>query len=202
MKTVAIVDYDMGNLRSVQKAVEYLGCRAELCTHARCIAGASHVILPGVGAFGDAMARLEETGMKTALVDYMQSGRPLLGICLGMQLLFAESQEFGTFRGLDVMDGVVERLPDGVDRLKIPHMGWNTVQADPDCPLLSGLDGADFYFVHSFAVRASRCAVGWTTYGGRFVSVVQKGLAFGTQFHPEKSGEAGLELYRNWLQLG
>ena len=197
-----IVDYGMGNLRSVQKAVAYVGGSASVSGEAAAIRRADRVILPGVGAFGDAKRRLEETGLEAALREVAASGRPVLGICLGMQLLFEASEEFGRHAGLGVFDGTVARLPDGGGKLKIPHMGWNRVEAVGECPLLAGLDGADFYFVHSFAVASSRCAAGMTEYGTAFVSVARRGNVHATQFHPEKSGEAGLALYRNWLAIG
>lgn len=194
---IAIVDYGMGNLRSVQKACEFLGCPAEITDDPGRIAGADHVILPGVGAFRDAAERLRETRLDRAVMDAAQSGRPLLGICLGMQLMFEHSEENGLHDGLGLFPGTVTRLPEC--GLKIPHMGWNTLDTRP-CPLFDGGEHPQVYFVHSYCVAevSDEWTCATTEYGIRFSAAVCRENVMATQFHPEKSGEAGLQMLRRF----
>ncbi|WP_447974183.1 imidazole glycerol phosphate synthase subunit HisH [Nitrospira sp. Kam-Ns4a] len=208
---IAIVDYDMGNLRSVQKAFEAVGHRAVVTRERRVIEDASHVVLPGVGAFADCMANLDRYGLIGPIRRAVAAGKPFLGICLGLQLLFTESEEFGLHRGLDLVPGRVRRLPFGGDgatgpggqavALKVPHMGWNQVAIRRAAPPLRGIEsGAHFYFVHSYAVEPADPSViaTVTEYGRPFVSSVWRDNVFACQFHPEKSQAAGLHLVKNF----
>ena len=207
---IAIIDYGMGNLRSVEKALHKLGHAAEVTSDPERIAGAERVILPGVGAFGAAMANLRraEPGaapLSDAVTAAIAAGRPFLGICLGMQLLLSESEELGRHRGLDVVPGAVRKLDFGGDpTLKIPHMGWNELRFPRETPLFAGLEeGVRVYFVHSFycapedpAVVAAIC-----THGRPFCAALARGNVFAVQFHPEKSGAAGLRILDNFARL-
>jgi len=201
---IVIVDYGMANLRSVQKAFERVGFAAAVTSDPVAIAGAAKLVLPGVGAFRDAIARLRETQLADAITAHIESGRPFLGICLGLQLLFTRSHEDGTHAGLDVFPGEVVRFPHQPG-LKVPHMGWNTLALTrPDCPLFAGLppDPA-VYFVHSYyAAPASREIVAAEAdYPGPFCAAVWKGNVYATQFHPEKSQDVGLTMLRNFAGL-
>lgn len=205
---IAIIDYDMGNLRSVQKAFEAVGHDATVTRDRRTIDDASHLVLPGVGAFADCMANLERYGLIEPIRQAVAAGKPFLGICLGLQLLFTESEEFGLHKGLDLVPGRVTRfrfgLPgakDGTAGLKVPHMGWNTVAVRRRAPPLQGIEtGEHFYFVHSYVVEPAEEAVAATVteYGVPFVSSVWRDNVFACQFHPEKSQAAGLTLIRNF----
>lgn len=199
---ISIVDYGMGNLRSVQKALEKLGAETELVTSAEQVASASKLVVPGVGAFGDAMKGLEERGLIGPLREYARSGRPLLGICLGMQILFEKSEEDPGVEGLGLIAGEVRRFR--VQDLKIPHMGWNSLRVENGSRLLAGLGEAPYvYFVHSYYVAPCEQVVGAarTEYGETFVSAVETGNVFGTQFHPEKSQQVGLKILTNFIEL-
>lgn len=197
---VAIVDYGMGNLHSVGKAVERLGHQVIVAASQAEIEAADGVILPGVGAFGDAMKQLSQTGLDKVLQNVAKRGQPLLGICLGMQLLFDESVEHGNYQGLGILPGKVVRFVEG--ELKIPHMGWNKLQfkAENDA-LLAGLEEGYVYFVHSYHVlptdRADLLAV--TDYGHEVTAIVGRGNVYGMQFHPEKSSELGMALLESFL---
>jgi glutamine amidotransferase len=203
---IAIVDYDMGYLRSVQKAIEAVGYRAVITRSGQTIADATHVILPGVGAFGDCMRNLETYDLIDPITRAIRSGKPFLGICLGMQLLFTESEEFGTHQGLGVVSGKVVRFRPNVLKtngasLKIPHMGWNGISIKRPSRVLDGVaDGSHLYFVHSYYVEPKDQDIVCTDteYGGSFVSSIAKDNVFACQFHPEKSQEIGLRLLRNF----
>ncbi|MBI5178737.1 MAG: imidazole glycerol phosphate synthase subunit HisH [Nitrospinae bacterium] len=197
---IAIVDYGMGNLRSVQKAFEKLGLPAIITRDAGLMASASRLVLPGVGAFGLCMERLRGYGLVEPIKDFIAGGKPFLGICLGLQLLFEESEEFGRQEGLGVLKGKVKRF--SAPGIKVPHMGWNNVKIVGPSPLFDGIaDGSHFYFVHSFYVEpAEPVATGETEYGGTFVSAIQKGNVYATQFHPEKSQSAGLKMLENFAR--
>jgi len=208
---IAIVDYGMGNLRSVQKAIEKVGYKAEITRSPQHIADARAVILPGVGAFKDCMDNLEKFALITPVLKAIASGKPFLGICLGLQLLFSESLEFGCHPGLDVIKGVVKpfspTMPDP-DRaggfLKIPHMGWNSVAIKQPVPHFADFkEGSYFYFVHSYYVEPEdRKTVAMVTdYGVEFVSVVAFDNVLATQFHPEKSQHQGLAILRSFAAL-
>ena len=199
---IAILDYGMGNLRSVEKALERVGAEAEVTRDAERIRGADGVVLPGVGAFPKAMEAVRELGFDVLMREHVEAGRPVLGICLGMQLLFESSTELGGAEGLGLLDGEVIALD--APGLKVPHIGWNEVSWTNGSPLHEGLSNpAAFYHVHSFAPRtdAGDEVIGWSTYGSRFPSVVGRGSVFGVQFHPEKSGPDGLALLRNFVRL-
>ncbi|MBM7854266.1 glutamine amidotransferase [Desulfohalotomaculum tongense] len=198
---IAIIDYGMGNLRSVQKGFEKVGYRAEIVNAPEKLVNYSGVVLPGVGAFADAMENLHQTGLVKAIKEIAASGKPLLGICLGQQLLFEYSEEWGKTPGLGIFAGRVRRLPPG---LKVPHMGWNQIEIKRQSPLLEGVpDGSAFYFVHSYHVDPADGDVILTTthYGVRFASIVGENNVFGIQFHPEKSSRLGLQILQNFGKL-
>jgi glutamine amidotransferase len=191
----------MGNLRSVSKAFERLGFAVNVTRNPRQIDDASHVVLPGVGAFPDCMRNLEELGLIDPVLRTLSSGKPFLGVCLGLQLLFTESEEFGLHKGLGWIRGRVVRFPDA--GLKVPHMGWNTLEIRQATPLLQGLPmDAMFYFVHSYyGVPDDSAVIASTTeYGQPFASSIAVGNVFACQFHPEKSQAVGLKLLRNFAQ--
>ena len=207
---VAIVDHDHGNLLSVLRACEHVGLDAAITAEPRAIREARAVILPGVGAFGEAMRVLRERELLSQLREVVDAGKPVIGICLGFQLLFTESEEFGRHRGLDLLPGRVVRLDStgpltaGDRRLKIPQIGWNEIDheaASSQVGLLSGVpSGSEAYFLHSFYVQPSDLAVvvATTTYGGlRYCSVARRDNVMGCQFHPERSGAIGLRMYSN-----
>ncbi|MGI6160704.1 MAG: imidazole glycerol phosphate synthase subunit HisH [Christensenellales bacterium] len=201
-RNIVIIDYGMGNLRSAQKAFEYLGYNARVSRQSSDIKLATHVVLPGVGAFAGAIERISLFPLKQAVLDAIAAKKPFLGICLGMQLLFDTSEEGGMHGGLSAFEGDIKLLD---TRLKKPHVGWNIVKSvKPDCPLFKGLNDTYFYFVHSYCLRseAPHCAAGITDYGGIFTSAVWDGGAlFATQFHPEKSGASGLRMLDNFASI-
>lgn len=198
---IAIIDYGAGNLFSVQNALNYLGIDSKITSDKQEIINADRLILPGVGAFGDAMYKLS----KSELVDTVKSEavkKPFLGICLGMQLLFEKSFEFGEHEGLGLIKGSVKLMrPDG--NLAVPQMGWNALEYNRKCPLLNGVDEGQYvYFVHSYAADcASEDVYAYVDYGGRVPALVGNGTVYGAQFHPEKSGETGLEILRRFSML-
>jgi glutamine amidotransferase len=198
---IAIIDYGMGNLRSVQKAFESLGHDARVTRTPQFMSDASHVVLPGVGAFGDCMANLDRYGLIEPIRRAIKSGKPFLGICLGLQLLFTESEEFGTHQGLGFIRGKVRRFP--AVGLKVPHMGWNAIRITRPSPPLIGIEtGAFVYFVHSYYVEPEDPSVVCTEtdYGVPFVSGIRRDNLFACQFHPEKSQTVGLRIIRNFAQ--
>jgi glutamine amidotransferase len=197
---IAIADYGMGNRRSVEKALEHVGAQSVISADPDTIRAASAVILPGVGAFPEAMRNLDRSGLGEVLVERAQAGIPLLGICLGMQLLFESSTEHEGAAGLGILPGTVTRL----ESPRLPHIGWNLVTFERDSALTEGLgEAAAFYHVHSFACRPSDATdtVGTSEYGERFVSVVERGNVMAAQFHPEKSSRDGLRMLRNFAEL-
>jgi glutamine amidotransferase len=201
----ALIDYKIGNLRSVINAIEKIGQKAVLVKKPEELKMYDRAILPGVGAFGDGMRFLNESGMDKAIIDFTRSGKPFLGICLGMQLLFDKSSEFGSNNGLGLIEGIVTSF----DRtkfktpLKVPHVGWNSFKIKQDSRLLKGLqDKAYLYFVHSYhAVCDKKYIIASTNYGYDFPSIVQKGSIYGFQPHPEKSHENGLKILKNFMEI-
>jgi imidazole glycerol-phosphate synthase subunit HisH len=197
---IAIADYGMGNRRSVEKALEHVGAQSVITADPDAIRAASAVILPGVGAFPEAMRNLDRSGLGEVLVERAHAGVPLLGICLGMQLLFESSSEHEGASGLGILPGTVTRL----ESPRLPHIGWNLVTFERDSALTEGLgEAAAFYHVHSFACRPADATdtVGTSEYGERFASVVERGNVMAAQFHPEKSSRDGLRMLRNFAEL-
>lgn len=196
---IAIIDYGMGNLRSVQKALEYLGAPCSITDDPAAVRQAEHVILPGVGAFADAMTLIRQKSLDKAVLDAANAGKPILGICLGMQMLFAHSEENGFYDGLGLFPGTVTRFQDA--GLKIPHMGWNTLDTR-SCVLFDGDTRPCVYFVHSYCM--ADVSPEWTTatctYGQTFTAAIERGNVMATQFHPEKSGTVGLNMLRRFAE--
>lgn len=200
--SIVIIDYKMGNLRSVQKAFEHVGESAIISNDLSIIQNASKLVLPGVGAFKDAMHNLRELGLIDVLNDeVIRNKKPFLGICLGMQLIATKSYEFGETQGLGWIDAKIIRFEDS--GLKIPHVGWNNVTFENPSPLYADIpNNSDFYFVHSYYFDADhQYATGITHYGCDFIASVQKGNIFATQFHPEKSQKYGLKIIENFVNL-
>jgi glutamine amidotransferase len=200
---VAIVDYGAGNIKSVENAVRYLGHEAVLTRDPAVILSADHVILPGVGAFGDAMARLRRYGLEEVLKETVKRGIPFLGICLGLQLLFESSEESPGAQGLGILKGHILRIPDGEGR-KVPQIGWNDLTYPNPGKLFAGLpEGTYVYFVHSYYLRAEDPAIvtARTRYGVDIDASVESGNVFACQFHPEKSEAAGMKILQNFLAI-
>jgi imidazole glycerol-phosphate synthase subunit HisH len=195
---IAILDYGMGNLRSVEKALEHVGVTAQVTNDAAEVRAADGVILPGVGAFPRAMERIRELGLDELIAERREEGAPILGICLGLQLLFESSSELGGADGLGLLEGPVGALE--AEGLKVPHIGWEPVQWARESRLTDGIpSGTPFYFVHSFAPRPhSEDLLGSAEYGARFACAAERENVFGVQFHPEKSSAAGLRLLSNF----
>lgn len=207
-KVIAIVDYKMGNLFSVKHACEHVGLCPVITSDPNAILSSDGVILPGVGAFGQAMANLKELNLISTLYHFIDKGKPFMGICLGFQLLMSESEEFGMNRGLDVISGRVKKFPTEIEekKIKVPQIGWNTLifnsNLKNDHSPLKGIDDHEFmYFVHSYYVEteSDKVVLSYTTYEGiKYCSSILKENVFATQFHPEKSGKKGLEIYKKW----
>jgi glutamine amidotransferase len=205
---IAIIDYGMGNLRSVQKGFEKIGAEAIVTADPQVVLQADKVVLPGVGAFRDCMRNLEQAGFIEPILRVIAEGRPFLGICVGMQLLFTDSVEFGLYQGLNVIPGHVLRFPDNMhvanEALKVPQMGWNQLQFKRRPPAFEGIaDGSNVYFVHSYYVKPDKDDVIATTtdYGFEFCSSVWKDNIVATQFHPEKSQDVGLRILKNFAEI-
>lgn len=206
---INIIDYEMGNLRSVANAFERLGLKARISADPRDIATADKVVLPGVGAFRDCIGNLRHGGFVPPLLEHIDSGKPLLGICVGMQMLFDESEEFGRHSGLGLIPGRVVRFPADMveqgERLKVPHMGWNTLTLRQPSPLFKGFaDGSYVYFVHSYYCAAQRQedVAASCRYGAiDFCASLWRDNIMATQFHPEKSQDLGLQIFRNFGDL-
>ncbi len=200
---IAIIDYGAGNIGSVKKAVEYAGGEAVVTADHETIRTADGIIFPGVGAFGDAMRQLEAKGLCGIIRECIESGRPFLGICLGMQMLFERSEEAPGVAGLGVLGGDIVRFAPDMG-LKVPHIGWNSIDYDRDCPLFAGLPEKPYvYFVHSYYLKAKDegCVSARADYGHAFHAAVWRGSCFATQFHPEKSGQVGLTMLKNFVGL-
>lgn len=200
---IAVIDYDAGNLKSVEKALTALGEKPAVSRDKDVILSADKVILPGVGSFGDAMEKLHQYGLVEVIRKVAASGTPFLGICLGLQLLFDSSEESSGVPGLGLLPGKIVKFPDRPG-FKVPHMGWNSLSIRPGARLYQGLEsGAYVYFVHSFYLEAEREAdvAAFAEYGVPFHASVERGNLFGCQFHPEKSGDTGLAILKNFIEL-
>ena len=200
---VAIIDYDAGNIKSVEKALQKLGQEVVITRDAETILNADHVILPGVGAFGDAMHNLKKYHMDEVIYQVVEKGIPFLGICLGLQLLFERSDETPGVDGLGILKGEILRIPDG-DDLKIPHMGWNSLHLQNDGRLFQGLKEESYvYFVHSYYLKAVDESIvkATTEYSTHIHASVEQGNVFACQFHPEKSSDVGLQILKNFVEL-
>ncbi|WP_028306929.1 imidazole glycerol phosphate synthase subunit HisH [Desulfitibacter alkalitolerans] len=198
---ITIIDYGMGNLRSVQKSLEGVGYKAEITSDPEKVAAASGIILPGVGAFADAIENLKTSGMVDAIMHVVKEGKPLLGICLGMQLLMTVSEENGFYDGLGIIEGQVLKIPSIV---KVPHMGWNSITIKRDHKLISGVkNNSYFYFVHSYYVKPDNeeYAAASTHYGIDYCSIIARDNVMGIQFHPEKSSSLGQKILRNFGEM-
>ena len=197
---IALVDYGLGNLRSVEKALRTVSAEVELTSDPALVLAAERVILPGVGAFGDGMAGLKKRGLDNPLREYVANGKPLLGICVGMQLLLEHSLEMGRHEGLGLLPGRVRRF-DSAD-LKVPHTGWNQIHSARPSPLLIGLESAAYaYFNHSYYCEIeAEDTLAYTDYGIRYGSALGSGRLYGVQFHPEKSQDVGLAILRNFVE--
>ncbi len=199
----AIIDYNAGNLRSVQKALDYLGEPSVVTRDRDEILGAERVILPGVGNFGDAMGQLERLGLAEVIREVARRGIPLLGICLGLQLFFEESEESPGVPGLGLLPGRIQRIPDAPDR-KVPHIGWNSLVMTPGARLFTDLPAEPYvYFVHSYYLEASDSSIvaATTEYGVVIHAAVESGSLFACQFHPEKSGRVGLRILQHFIEI-
>jgi imidazole glycerol phosphate synthase glutamine amidotransferase subunit len=196
---IAILDYGAGNLRSVENTLAELGCEHALARDAAALRSASKIVLPGVGHFGQMMRALDGLEVRSALVERIAAGAPFLGICLGLQALFETSEEAPGARGLGVFPGAVKRFP---AHARVPHMGWNELEARGPSKLLAGLGARPFvYFAHSYYAPEHACAAATCAYAERFTAALEAGNLFGVQFHPEKSGAAGLRVMRNFLEV-
>ncbi len=202
MSKIVIVDYGMGNLRNVQRGFERVGFNAKVTRSRKEIEKASGIVLPGVGAFKDCMVNLDKYNLIETILRSIEKGKPYFGICLGLQILFSEGEEFGLHKGLDVVKGKVVRFnPD--PEYKVPHMGWNTVEMKKEAPMLKGIKNGDFfYFVHSYYVvpEEEEWVATSTPYGASFTSSIWKDNVFATQFHPEKSQERGLKILETFAR--
>lgn len=200
---IAILDYDAGNIKSVEKAMQLLGQEVEITREKETILQADKVILPGVGAFGDAMGKLRQYGLEEVIHEVVEKGMPFLGICLGLQLMFERSDESPGVKGLGILKGEILRIPETLG-LKIPHMGWNTLEFQNNGRLFSGLkQEAYVYFVHSYYLKAADEGIvtAVTQYGTKIHASVEKGNVFACQFHPEKSSDVGIQILRNFISL-
>lgn len=203
---IAVVDYGVGNVFSLCSSLRFIGAECALTGSPEEIGSADRIILPGVGAFGDAAAKLRASGLDRVVVEAARKGKPLLGICLGMQLLFEKSEEYGEHFGLGLIQGEIKSLAaalGGDSGFKVPHIGWNGLVMLQDCPILKDVSEGDcVYYVHSFYAPVGRRTIAGSQYGPVQVSgVVQRGNVFGTQFHPEKSGEVGLKILKAFAEL-
>lgn len=200
---VAIIDYGAGNLQSVKKALDYLGYENVVTQDKDVIESASHIILPGVGSFGDAMASIRERDLEDVIINAASGKKPFLGICLGLHLLFEESDESPNVKGLGIFKGKIKTIPKD-NGLKVPHMGWNSVSLKHSDGIFKNVkDNSYFYFVHSYYLTDAEPEIvaGTTQYGVEIECAVQKGLVCATQFHPEKSSEAGLQLLKSFMAM-
>ncbi len=200
---IAIMDYGIGNLGSVKNAFDYLGFESHITSDINEILNADKVILPGVGAFKDAIDTFKKYGFDKVIDELIKKNTPILGICVGMQMLFEKDYEYGIHDGLGILKGEVVKFDSNNGEFKIPQMGWNQVHVTKNNPLLKGIDGKDLYFVHSYYVTKNvENTIAYTEYANvKYTCAVQKGNLFATQFHPEKSGEVGLKILKNFGEL-
>lgn len=201
---IAIIDYGAGNIQSVYKALKFIGADCKVTSDKDEILNADGAILPGVGSFGDAMDTMTKRGIKNTIIEYTKSGKPFLGICLGLQLLFPESEETPGVKGLNIFKGTITKIPNQNRTLKIPHMGWNNISIKQKNGIFKGIEGEPYvYFVHSFYLKAQDkdIVAATTQYGVEIDAAVQKGNIIATQFHPEKSGEVGLKMLKNFVEM-
>lgn len=200
---IAIIDYGAGNIQSVYKALEYIGCDAFITNDKNKILKADGAVLPGVGSFGDTIDTMNSYGIKDTVIDFINSKKPFLGICLGLQLLFPYSEESPNAKGLGIFDGTIKKIPSG-DGLKIPHIGWNSLEIKKENGLFKGIDKNSYvYFVHSYFLDAKdkKIVSAQTEYGVKIDAAIEKDNVFATQFHPEKSGETGLKILKNFADI-
>lgn len=201
---IAIIDYGAGNIQSVYKALNFIGADCKVTSDKDEILNADGAILPGVGSFGDAMDTMTKRGIKDTIIEYTKSGKPFLGICLGLQLLFPESEETPGVKGLGIFKGTITKIPNQNRTLKIPHMGWNNISIKQKNGIFKDIEGEPYvYFVHSFYLKAQDkdIVAATTQYGVEIDAAVQKGNIIATQFHPEKSGEVGLKMLKNFVEM-
>lgn len=201
---IAIIDYGAGNIQSVYKALKFIGADCKVTSDKDEILNADGAILPGVGSFGDAMDTMTKRGIKDTIIEYTKSGKPFLGICLGLQLLFPESEETPGVKGLNIFKGTITKIPNQNRTLKIPHMGWNNISIKQKNGIFKDIEGEPYvYFVHSFYLKAQDkdIVAATTQYGVEIDAAVQKGNIIATQFHPEKSGEVGLKMLKNFVEM-
>lgn len=200
---IAIIDYGAGNVRSVSKAFAHIGCDVTVTNDRDLILKADSAVLPGVGSFGDTVDTMDSLGIRKTVLDFIQSGKPFFGICLGLQLLFPKSEESPGAKGFGIFDGSITKIPGG-EGLKIPHMGWNSLDIKKHDGLFKGISGEPyFYFVHSYYLNAANKGIvsAQTSYGVTIDAAIESGNVFATQFHPEKSGETGLQILRNFAEI-
>jgi imidazole glycerol-phosphate synthase subunit HisH len=198
---IAIVDYGMGNLKSVRKALSYLDIESVITSEAKGIAESTGIIVPGVGAFPDAMQTMKSKGLDRVIIEEASKGKPILGICLGMQLLFEESYEIEKCHGLGLLKGSIVKIDESV---KVPHMGWNDLKLEKECELFKEADENSFvYFVHSYYAKPAEEGIvnAYASYGGKVPAIVSKDNIYGIQFHPEKSGEAGIRILKRFGEM-
>ena len=194
-----IIDYNVGNLASVKQGFLRAGIKTTISQDEVVIRNASSLILPGVGAFKESLDALKQSGLIPAILDHINSNKPLIGICLGMQLLYEFSEEYGRHQGLGIFKGTIKKITGDV---KIPHMGWNTLEILNDDPIVSNLkEASDVYFVHSYYADSSDGIIATTNYGVRIPAIIKKGNVYATQFHPEKSGDIGIEILKGYKTI-
>ena len=200
---IAIIDYGAGNIQSVSKALKHIGCDCFITNNKEEILSADGAVLPGVGSFGDTIDNMERLGIKEAVKEFIASGKPFLGICLGLQLLFPASEESPEVDGMGIFAGKIRKIPSDLG-LKIPHMGWNNIEINPSSRLFKGIEKNPYvYFVHSYFLKAYErdIVAAQAEYGVIIDAAVEKGNVFATQFHPEKSGETGLKILKNFAEI-
>lgn len=201
---IAIIDYGAGNIQSVYKALKFIGADCKVTDNKEEIMNADGAILPGVGSFGDTMDTMNSRNIKDTVIEFTKSGKPFLGICLGLQLLFPQSEESLGVKGLSIFEGKISKIPNQNGTLKIPHMGWNSIRIKQKDGIFKGIEGEPYvYFVHSYYLKANDKGIvaATTNYGVEIDAAVQKGNIIATQFHPEKSGDVGLKMLKNFVEM-